>query len=194
MTSQIPGVENLDLFFFATDKLCHDRAACMVCWTIPCRICPRVLGRVRILVAFALACLPCTQPPVGACPFRRPVATQGLPALATTCRDTGSKGLCRYRENLCRDPSHLVPAPAPNPVATPKFCRNTGPSNFYRDREFSVVIEEIWAVCRDRDFLLRQSFCFVMLACTRSLSRTCSCRARWCALVRHSVATRGTRL
>ena len=50
------------------------------------------------------------------------VATQGLPALTTPCRDTGhgrgtgSKGLCRDRENLCHDPSH--PVPTLNPIAT----------------------------------------------------------------------------
>ena len=90
------------------------------------------------------------------------VATQGLLALATPYRnsglgrDTGLKGLCHDRKNLCHDPSH--PVPAPNPVATPKFCRNTGLSNLYRERELSVLTKELWAVCRDRDFFSRWAF------------------------------------
>ena len=69
--------------------------------------------------------------------------TQGLPALATPCRDTGH-GCDSGSKGLCRDPSHS--APAPNPVATPKFYRNMGLSNHCRDREFSVAIEELWAI------------------------------------------------
>ena len=137
----------------------------------------------------------------------RPVATQGLLALTTLCRDLGhgrnlghgrdtrSKGLCCDKENLCRDPNH--PVPTPNPVATPKFYRNTGPSNLCRDREFSFVTEELWAVCSDEDFLSRQVFCLVTVARRISVARAhtrmlcallCapySCREHWCAPLRH---------
>ena len=54
----------------------------------------------------------------GAHPLCRLIATQGLLALTTLYRDTGSKGLCRDRENLCRNPSHPVLVPNPNLVAT----------------------------------------------------------------------------
>ena len=62
------------------------------------------------------------------------VATQGLLALTTSChdtvhgRDTEQKGLCHDREALCRNPNH--PIPAPNLVATRKFCSDTGPRVF----------------------------------------------------------------
>ena len=110
------------------------------------------------------SCCACTRAPVvrmaeliGALLLRYPVATQGLPALTTPCRvtshnrDIGLEGLCCDKENLCRNPSH--PVPALNPFVTQKFYRDTGPRNLCHDREFSVVTEEPWAVCRDRDFL-----------------------------------------
>ena len=99
----------------------------------------------------------CTVARAGARPLCRPfttknfcVTTQGLSALAMPYRDsslghdTRPKGLCHDRENLCHDPSH--PVPTPNPVATPKFCHDTGPGNLCRNREFSVVTKELWAV------------------------------------------------
>ena len=98
------------------------------------------------------------------------VATQGLSALTTLCRDSGhgrdtrSKGLCRNKENLFCDPSHPVPAPQ-------TLSQHQG----------SVATEELWTICRDRDFLSRQAFCLVKPARTRSHMESQLCaRTRTC--------------
>ena len=164
----------------------------------------RALNRARILVALLHTRMSCKRPrvlvPAHCIVLSRHnfcVTTQGLPALTTPCcdtshgLDTGLKGLCYDRENLCNDPSH--PVPAPNPVATPKFSRNTRPSNLCRDREFSIATEELWAFCRNRDFLSRQAFYLVTPACTRSLASTRACRAHCSAiLLRHGGPGRDT--
>ena len=161
-----------------------------------CHDCLRALNCVRILVALLHTRMSCKRPralvPAHCIVLSRHnfcVTIQGLQALTTPCCDTGHgrdtrlKGLCRDRENLCNDPSH--PVPAPNPVTTPKFSRNTRPSNLCRDREFSTT-EELWAFCRNRDFLSQQAFYLVTPACTQSLASTRACRAHCCTiLLRH---------
>ena len=92
----------------------------------------------------------------------RPIVTQFL------CRDTRpSKGTLSQQGNLYRDPSHQIPTP--NPISTPKFFRDTGPSNLCRNRGAMVV-------CRDKDFLslIRPN------TRTRSCASTCAHRAHCC--------------
>ena len=141
--------------------------------------------------ARACAFVMCTAVRVGVCPLCRLVVTQDLPALARPCRDTGHvrntglKGLCCDKENLCRYPSHLVPAP--NPIMTPKFCRDMRPSNLYRDRESSVVIEELWATCTRSRARTRACSAHCCAPCTPALVALLS--MCWCAPLRHAVAT-----
>ena len=101
--------------------ICNDRASLS---RLPARANP-CLMHIGTPIVRTSAC-------VGVRRLHLPVATQGLSTLTTPCRDTGSKGLYRDRENLYHDPSH--PVPALNPITTPKFYRDTKPSNLCCDR------------------------------------------------------------
>ena len=126
------------------------------------------------------------------------VATQGLLALTTPCRDANygrdTGGLCRNRETSVATLVTQSGSLSPSPVATPKLRRDTGSNNLYHNREFSVATDELWVVCRDRGAmgsLSRQAFRLVTptlcrsLARSRSSARTQACRAHYCKHYAH---------
>ena len=86
---------------------------------------------------------------------------------------------------LMREP-RLVLCPVPSLVATQNFYRDRRSNNLYRDKEFSITIEEPWVVCRDRDSLLRQASAS---SCPRALGRARDLdHVRACALVMGATA------
>ena len=109
------------------------------------------------------------------------VATQSLPALTTPCcdtghgRDTGSKG-------FCRDPSH--------PVPTQTLLRHGAKQSLSRQRSYgqSVATEELWVVCRDKDFISRQAFRLVMPARVISVVHAIACTTHLLRALPHAIA------